>query len=201
MPVLYPYKKRPGHYALAGINGTIVTYRVTPEGVRRLADKGIQEREKFSWTVLLGLVSLGEASTGGTGGGDEDLSGWTQTGFLFDIPGDEPAANDLVPVCACGSVTDLHVTGTPEGEGTTGSLRCAVCRENDVVVPVFSIPLYLIPKTAQLARIITQEKVTPDDSLEGFRRLLDRQAREKWLQQSPRKSPRQESLLPQGSLF
>lgn len=81
MPVLHAYRSKEGNYALAGVKGKIVTYRLSPEGANRLHDNDIPDDGKFPWSLLLELIRQGDAFTRSGGGGDEDLSGWMQTGF------------------------------------------------------------------------------------------------------------------------
>jgi hypothetical protein len=78
MPVLHTYRSKEGHYILAGVNGRIVTYRLSAEGTEKLVADGITDGSKLSWPMLLELVRAGEAFTGTAGEQDEDLSGWTQ---------------------------------------------------------------------------------------------------------------------------
>jgi hypothetical protein len=61
MPVLHTYRSKEGHYILAGVNGRIVTYRLSSEGARRLQDSSITDGEKFSWAILLVLIRQGDA--------------------------------------------------------------------------------------------------------------------------------------------
>jgi hypothetical protein len=84
MPALRAYRSKEGHYALAGIKGRIVTYRLSLDGAKQLHDSGIADDGKFPWSLLLELIRQGDAFTGNSGGTDEDLSGWTQQGFVFD---------------------------------------------------------------------------------------------------------------------
>ena len=109
MPVLHTYRSKEGHYILAGVNGRIVTYRLSSEGARRLQDSSINDGEKFSWAILLEFIRKGDAYTSNANADDEDLSGWTQLGLLFNIQENEPASSDLVPLCSCGSMENLHI--------------------------------------------------------------------------------------------
>lgn len=43
MPVLHTYRSKEGHYILAGVNGRIVTYRLSVDGARRLQNDSITD--------------------------------------------------------------------------------------------------------------------------------------------------------------
>jgi hypothetical protein len=85
MPILHKYRNKEAYYVLAGVNGRIVTYRLSTDGASRLIDNGIDDGEKLSWSKLLELISHGDAYTSKAENNDEDLSGWTQLGLLFRI--------------------------------------------------------------------------------------------------------------------
>ncbi len=40
MPVLHSYRNKDGHYILAGVNGRIITYRLSNEGTQQLTENG-----------------------------------------------------------------------------------------------------------------------------------------------------------------
>jgi hypothetical protein len=170
MPALRAYRSKEGHYALAGIKGRIVTYRLSPDGAKRLHDSGITDDGKFPWSLLLELIRQGDAFTGSGGGGDEDLSGWTQQGFAFDIPNHEPATTDPVPLCGCGSMEGLHVVGLSAGK--TAIILCDACRTarlNDIEA---SVPIYPITTPTALERLLERDGLAPDDTVMAYRDLL-----------------------------
>lgn len=178
MPVLHTYRSKEGHYILAGVNGRIVTYRLSPEGARRLQDNGINDNEKFSWQVLLELIRQGEAYTNAPGAEDEDLSGWTQLGLLFNIQENEPSASDPVPLCSCGSMTGLHIVEMPEQK--TATMLCQECRITRRSEFDASIPIYLINTPTALDKLLEHSQIQADDSLAAFRSLLNASLSAKW---------------------
>jgi hypothetical protein len=170
MPALRAYRSKEGHYALAGIKGRIVTYRLSPDGAKRLHDSGILDDCKFPWSLLLELIRQGDAFTGSGVGGDADLSGWTQQGFVFDIPNHEPAITDPVPLCGCGSMEGLHVVGLAAGKAAI--ILCDACRTarlNDIEA---SVPIYLITTPTALERLLERDGLTPDATVIAYRDLL-----------------------------
>lgn len=178
MPVLHTYRKKEGHYILAGVQGRIVTYRLSSEGVRFLHGNGINDSDKFSWQVLLELIRQGEAYTSTPGAEDEDLSGWTQLGLLFNVEENEPTATDPVPICACGSMTGLHIVELLEQK--TATMLCQECRTTRRIEFDASIPIYMINTPAALDRLLDHSKIKADDSLSEFRELLTIAQSAKW---------------------
>lgn len=177
MPVLHTYRSKEGHYILAGVNGRIVTYRLSIDGAKRLLESGIAHNDKFSWQILLELIRQGEAYTSAPGADDEDLSGWTQLG-LFNIQDNEPTSAEAVPLCACGSMEELHIVGLPAIK--TATLLCKPCRvtkQNEIDT---SIPIYLINTTASMQRLLTIAGLSPDSTLERYQNLLASKHAEKW---------------------
>lgn len=178
MPVLHTYRKKEGHYILAGVQGRIVTYRLSSDGVRFLHGNGINDNDKFSWQVLLELIRQGDAYTSVPGAEDEDLSGWTQLGLLFNIEDNEPTATDPVPLCACGSMTGLQVVELLEQK--TATMLCQECRISRRDEFDTSIPIYMINTPAALDRLLDHSKIKADDSLSEFRELLTIAQSAKW---------------------
>lgn len=178
MPVLHTYRSKEGQYVLAGVNGRIVTYRLSQEGVRRLQENSITDGGKFSWAILLELIRQGDAYTGNAGEQDEDLSGWTQLGLLFNIKENEPSTADLVPLCSCGSMEGLHIAELAASK--TASLLCDACRTSRRDQIDASLPIYLVNNAESLQRFLSVAGLTPDKSLEGYRDLLESKHSEKW---------------------
>jgi len=178
MPVLHSYRNKEGSYILAGVNGRIVTYRLSVDGAKRLNDNGITDNEKFSWQVLLELIRQGEAYTNAPGAEDEDLSGWTQLGLLFNIKENEPSAADPVPLCSCGSMTGLHIVELVEQQ--TATMLCQQCRISRRSEFDASVPIYLINTPAALDRLLDHSRTKADDSLYAFRKLLAIAHSAKW---------------------
>jgi hypothetical protein len=178
MPVLHTYRSKEGHYILAGVNGRIVTYRLSSVGARRLKDNSITDGDKFSWQVLLELIRQGDAYTNAPGAEDEDLSGWTQLGLLFDIQGNEPSSADPVPLCSCGSMTGLHIVELMEQK--TATMLCQECRVIRCTEFDASIPIYMINTPSALERLLEHSGLKSDESLSAFRNLLNITLSAKW---------------------
>lgn len=178
MPVLHTYRKKEGHYILAGVNGRIVTYRLSSEGAHRLQDNSITDGEKFSWAMLLELIRRGDAYTSNAGADDEDLSGWTQLGLLFNIEENEPSSADLVPLCFCGSMENLHIAELSDTK--TASLLCDECRKSRRPQIDASVPIYMITTPPGLDHLLERSKLLPDDSVTAYRELLNTSLAAKW---------------------
>jgi hypothetical protein len=178
MPVLHTYRSKEGHYILAGVNGRIVTYRLSSEGARRLQDNSITDGEKFTWAMLLELIRQGDAYTSNSGADDEDLSGWTQLGLLFNIQENEPTAADFVPLCSCGSMEGLHIAEFIKLK--TASLLCNECRTSRRDQIDASVPIYMINTPPALDHLLERSGLTPDDSVSEYRELLNASLAAKW---------------------
>jgi hypothetical protein len=178
MPVLHTYRSKEGHYVLAGVTGRIVTYRLSSDGARRLHDSSINNGDKFSWAILLELIREGDAYTGNTGTDDEDLSGWTQLGLLFNIPEHEPTQAESVPLCACGSMEGLHIAELIDSK--TAFLLCDECRKTRRDQIDASVPIYVINTPPALDHLLERSGLMPDDSVTAYRKLLDTNHAAKW---------------------
>ena len=178
MPVLHTYRSKEGHYVLAGVTGRIVTYRLSSDGARRLQDSSINDGDKFSWTMLLELIRQGDAYTGNTGADDEDLSGWTQLGLLFNIPEHEPTPAESVPLCGCGSMEGLHIAELSASK--IAFLLCDECRKTRRDQIDASVPIHLINTPSALDHLLERSGLRPDDSVAAYRKLLDSSHAAKW---------------------
>ncbi len=178
MPVLHSYRNKEGSYVLAGVNGRIVTYRLSVDGAKRLDDNGISDNNKFSWQVLLELIRQGEAYTNNASPDDEDLSGWTQLGLIFNIQENEPTSSDLVPLCSCGSMENIHVAELANTK--TASLLCDDCRKSRRDQIDASVPIYIINTPPVLDHILERSGLSPDDSVTAYRELLNASLAAKW---------------------
>ena len=178
MPVLHTYRSKEGHYILAGVNGRIVTYRLSSDGANRLIDNSINDGDKFSWAILLELIRQGDAYTSNASSDDEDLSGWTQLGLLFNIQENEPTSSDLVPLCFCGSMKSLHIVEL--ADTNTASLLCDECRKSCRDQIDASVPIYMITTPPALDHLLERSKLTPDISVTAYRELLNNSLASKW---------------------
>jgi len=186
MPVLHKYRSKEGHYVLAGVQGRIVTYRLSTDGAKRLQDNSITNGEKFSWQILLELIRQGDAYTSAPSADDEDLSGWTQLGLLFNIQENEPSAAEAVPLCACGSMEGLHIAELSDSK--TATLLCDKCRKSRRNQIDASVPIYLINTPPLLDLLLERSGLKPDELVTTFRELLNSSLVAKW----------QSRILPKG---
>lgn len=205
MPVLHSYRNKEGHYILAGVNGRIVTYRLSVEGVRRLEDNSISEGVKFSWAMLLELIRQGDAYTSSASTNDEDFSGWHQLGLIFDIPENEPNQAEPVPLCACGSMEGLHISELAALK--TASLLCNECRTAKRDQVDASVPIYMINTPSALDHLLDRSGLVSDNSVAAYYELLNSNLAAKWKSKLPPKGkpvqtglfgepePSQQSLL------
>lgn len=186
MPVLHKYRSKEGHYVLAGVQGRIVTYRLSTDGAKHLQENSITDGERFSWQILLELIRKGDAYTSTPGADDEDLSGWTQLGLLFNIQENEPTATEAVPLCACGSMEGLHIAELADSK--TATLLCDNCRKTRRNQIDASVPIYLINTPPLLDHLLERSGLTPDELVTTFRVLLNSSLAAKW----------QSKILPKG---
>jgi len=63
MPVLHRYHSGEGYYVKAQIDGMIVTFQITPDGVRRLERAGYLRGGQLPLRVLGDLCKAGQAYT------------------------------------------------------------------------------------------------------------------------------------------
>lgn len=113
MPVLKSYKNAEGHYILASVRGSIITFQLTKRGYERLLEIGIKEGIRFHLGLLADLTRAGDAYTGGRGATYHEAE---QFEFTFDtIESKESEA--LFPACmVTGRFDDLHLVAFKDGE-------------------------------------------------------------------------------------
>jgi hypothetical protein len=185
MPVLHTYRSKEGFYILAGVNGRIVNYRLSSEGALRLQNNNIADGEKFSWAILLELIRQGDAYTSNANSVDEDLSGWSQLGLIFNIPEHEPTQAESVPLCACGSMEGLHITELTDTQ--SASLLCYECRVSQRDQIDASVPIYIVNTLPALDHLLERSCLTPDVSVAKYRKLLNSSHAAKWNKKLPSK--------------
>ena len=178
MPVLHTYRNKEGHYILAGVNGKIITYRLSNEGAHQLIENGINKGVKFPWSILLVLIRQGDAYTGHSGVDLDDVSGWSQLGLAFDIQEHEPTQDEPVPLCTCGSMEGLHIAELDDFK--TASLLCTECRKSRRVQIDASVPVYMINTPPALDHLLERSGLSPDASVLKYRELLNLNLAAKW---------------------
>jgi hypothetical protein len=170
MPVLHAYRSKEGHYVLAGVKGKIVTYRLSPEGVRRLHDSGYDDDANFKWALLLELIHGGHAYTGKIKDDEGPPGGWEQPELPLFISQHEPAPTDPVPCCACGSLEVLHIVGLASDH--SARILCDACQTQHREYTAISVPIYMITTPAALERLLDRSGLTGDDTVASYRDLL-----------------------------
>lgn len=124
------------------------------------------------------LIRQGEAYTSCQGRGDEDLSGWTQLGLLFNVAENEPTDADPVPLCACGSMEDLHIVYLDNSKSV--SMLCDVCRKTRRNEIDASVPIYMITTPTALDRLVERSGFKLDESVAAYSELLNLSHAAKW---------------------
>jgi len=111
MPVLKSYKNAEGHYILASVRGSIITFQLTDRGYTRLLDIGIGDNARFHLSLLADLTRQGDAYTGGRGVAYHEAEQ-----FLFDFT-ESKESEELFPACkVTGRFDDLHLVAFKDGE-------------------------------------------------------------------------------------
>lgn len=57
MPVLKSYKNAEGHYILASVRGSVITFQLTSHGYDRLSEIGVGVGSRFHLDLLADLIS------------------------------------------------------------------------------------------------------------------------------------------------
>ncbi len=113
MPVLKSYKNAEGHYILASVRGSMITFQLTDRGYARLLEIGIGDGSRFHLSLLADLTRQGDAYTGGRGVAYHEAE---QFEFTFDTA-ESKESEDLFPACkVTGRFDDLHLVAYKEGE-------------------------------------------------------------------------------------
>ena len=113
MPVLKSYKNAEGHYILASVRGSIITFQLTDRGYDRLKEIGIRDGDRFHLGLLADLTREGDAYTGGRGVGYHEAE---QFEFTFDTA-ESKESEALFPACkVTGRFDDLHLVAFRDGE-------------------------------------------------------------------------------------
>lgn len=175
MPRLQKFVSQDGHYVLTSINGSVITYQITPDGEAKLAAAGIVAGQTFDRALLLDLYRTGDAYAPGV----EFPEAVRANQLEMDFAGD-PSPESAFPVCdGCRSLEDLHLTI----QGGTGAwraqLHCSACRQSMSAVDT-SMPLALMNRT-MLGRLYTFR--IPSEKSENVRRyeeLLDAEFASRW---------------------
>jgi len=178
MPVLHEYRDKVGYYVLTSIQGNIITFQLTSEGVKKLFAAGIKAGDRFRRYLLYELCLTGDAFTQRTGPGQIESGGKSQEELDF---AKDPEPETLFPRCSiCRSLEDLHLVEIGEGDKRSGSLYCALCRKKNAMAIDTSIPLQFVTKGV-FERLLELKNLTGiDEAASNFKKLLDKAFQEKW---------------------
>ena len=155
MPVLYSYKEKSGFYAKACIQGAIVTFQLSDEGVAELAGAGLTNKDKFPQAILLDLIRRGMAFTGGVGTAeaiaDEDQ-------LTFDWKDEEDLFEHLPKCEETHSTIDLHLVvvdcdGKPRARILGPDPRVILRKQTLLSVPVGAIDLKLLERLQAIGKL------------------------------------------------
>jgi len=175
MPRLHKFVRQDGYYVLTSISGSVITYRISPEGERKLAEAGIIAGQTFDRALLLDLYRTGDAFAPG----NEFPEAVEANQLEMDFAGD-PNPESAFPVCdGCRSPEDLHLTISGDATAWRAQLRCSACRQAGSAVDA-SVPLALMNRT-MLGRLFTFR--VPSERSENVRRyeaLLDAEFASRW---------------------
>ncbi len=117
MPVLKSYKNTEGHYILASVRGSVITFQLKDRGYDRLMQIGIGDGDSFHLGLLADLTRQGDAYTGGRGVAYHEAEQ-----FLFDFTESEES-KDLFPACkVTGRFDDLHLVAYKDREQLSAQL-------------------------------------------------------------------------------
>jgi hypothetical protein len=119
MPILKSYKNAEGHYILASVRGSVITFQLTGHGYDRLSEIGIKDGSRFHLGLLADLTRDGHAYTGGRGVAYHEAE---QFEFTFDTT-ESKESEDLFPACkVTGRFDDLHLVTFKDGEQLSAQL-------------------------------------------------------------------------------
>lgn len=201
MPRLHKYRDRNASYVLTAVGGAVVTFQLTPEGERRLRTAGVDIGQQFPRALLLDLYRTGDAFTHGSGVNPATAA---QSGQLELDFAQDPDPETAFPTCdACGSLADLHLHITREGEALAAVVACLACRLKPGKAVDTSIPIGLLTRPLLLRLLALKPTGRAGESVGRFQALLEREFESKWAALRKRSAPTQGTLLdvmPPGGL-
>jgi hypothetical protein len=177
MPVLHQYKNRHDYYILTSIEGKVVTFQLTTNGVEKVLKSGIALEKPFGRAILLDLCRSGDAYTYGSGIATDIVIDERQMELDFS---NDPDSEKMFPSCSiCSSMQDLHIVEIIDKDHRA-SILCADCRSKQIAVCDTSIPIALVSR-AILSRVIAMKGIEKlDVSATAYKELLDAEFESKW---------------------
>ena len=191
MPRLQQYVGRNAHYVLTTINGSVITYQITPEGERKLSDAGVVAGQTFDRALLLELYKTGDAYAPGI----EFPEAVRANQLEMDFAGD-PNPESAFPVCdGCRSPRDLHLTMSGSAAPFDATLRCPSCRAHANGTTDSSIPLSLLNRS-RVTRLFEQKGVAAkSENVRRYETLLDTEFVQRWEALRRQRSTSQSTLF------
>lgn len=169
MPVLYQHQTLGHHYILASVEGNVVTFHVSSDGVAKLRSAGVSVGNTFSRRLFFSLYHDGELST--TASGTLGIADPDKPQVEFDFT--EDLASDCeFPVCdCCSSVFSISLVVVKTGLECFGEVTCADCfakysveSDSQTLLPIpkehlVESRLYLQKLTRRTPNVIRLERI------------------------------------------
>jgi hypothetical protein len=145
MPVLKSYRNTDGHYILASVRGSLITFQLTSRGYDRLCELGIKDGARFHLGLLADLTREGHAYTGGRGSTYHEAE---QFEFTFDTA-ESKESESMFPACkVTGRFDDLHLVAFKDG-GQLGAQLLTPEAVSSITGNIqLSVPITLLNLTA-----------------------------------------------------
>jgi hypothetical protein len=141
MPVLKSFKNTDGHYILASVRGSLITFQLTPRGYDRLCEIGIKDGARFHLGLLADLTREGDAYTGGRGSTYHEAE---QFEFTFDTA-ESKESEAMFPACkVTGRFDDLHLVAFKDGEHLRAQLLAPEAVSSLLGSIQLSVPITLL---------------------------------------------------------
>ncbi len=196
MPRLHKYTSGNAHYVLTSINGSVITYQLTAQGERRLADAGVMAGQNFERAMLLDLYRSGDAYAPGVEFPEAVRANQLEIDFAAG-----PSLESAFPMCdGCGGLIDLHLTLMDSTPPITARLHCSVCRSNPSNRADTSVPLSILSR-ALLTRLLADKRVEhTSENVVRYRSLLNAELAVHWDAVRKHRASTQQQFFGDGDL-
>lgn len=197
MPIIHRHQKKDGYFVRTTIQGNIITFQLTDEGVKNLLSSGIEDGDRFRRRLLYKLILSGDAYTHGTGPGKIGPLGKYQMELDF---ANDPEPETLFPKCSlCRSMEDLHLVEIQDGSKHKTGLYCIQCRKKNPTRIDTSIPLPFVTRGVYEKLSEMKKMGDMDKAVTNLKTLLDKAFQAKWDElfknQIHKRASRQQSLF------
>jgi hypothetical protein len=192
MPVLKSYRKSAGHYILASVRGSVITFQLTDRGHSRLLGIGIEDGDHFHLSLLADLTRDGDAYTGGRGSARHEAE---QFEFQFDTT-ESKESEVLFPACkVTGRFDDLHLVTSENGEGMSALLLTPEAISSVAGTIRLSVPITILNLEALGSLELTGHLPEACDVTRDLRDWFRKEASTEWEKiKNARRVPRQQAL-------